>query len=72
MPAAEPGSAPWMLQDGVWEGIRLHKGVLAFGQRHLKRLFEGAKAIDMDLGELSVLLASDQRLCSQVVVQDAA
>lgn len=39
-----------MLQDGVWEGIRLHRGVLAFGRRHLKRLFEGAKAIDMDLG----------------------
>ncbi len=49
-----------MLQDGVWEGIRLHRGVLAFGRRHLKRLFEGAKAIDMDLGELSVLLAPDQ------------
>ena len=44
----------------MWEGIRLHKGVLAFGQRHLKRLFEGAKAIDMDLGKLSVLLAPDQ------------
>ena len=44
----------------MWEGIRLHKGVLAFGRRHLKRLFEGAKAIDMDLGERSALLAPDQ------------
>lgn len=39
-----------MLGDGVWEGIRLHRGVLLFVEQHLRRLFEGAKAIDMDLG----------------------
>ena len=39
-----------MLGDGVWEGLRLHRGVLLFAERHLRRLFEGAKAIDMDLG----------------------
>lgn len=40
----------FMLGDGVWEGIRLHKGVLAFAKPHLRRLYEGAKAIDLDLG----------------------
>eukprot|EP00887_Chlorella_sp_A99_P000443 scaffold17.g443.t1 len=40
----------FMLGDGVWEGIRLHRGVLLFAQEHLDRLFEGAKAIDMDIG----------------------
>ena len=40
----------FMLGDGVWEGLRLHKGRLAFLDRHLDRLFEGAKAIAMDLG----------------------
>lgn len=40
----------FMLGDGVWEGIRVHKGVLLFAQDHFDRLYEGAKAIDMDLG----------------------
>ena len=40
----------FMLGDGVWEGLRLHRGRLAFLDRHLDRLFEGAKAIAMDVG----------------------
>ncbi|KAL4439885.1 hypothetical protein ABPG75_002886 [Micractinium tetrahymenae] len=40
----------FMLGDGVWEGMRLHRGVLLFAQEHMDRLFEGAKAIDMDIG----------------------
>jgi branched-chain amino acid aminotransferase len=40
----------FMLGDGVWEGIRLVRGVLAFARPHMARLFEAAKALDMDLG----------------------
>jgi len=40
----------FMLGDGVWEGLRVHQGRLAFLDRHLDRLFEGAKAIAMDVG----------------------
>jgi branched-chain amino acid aminotransferase len=40
----------FMLGDGVWEGLRLHGGKLGFLDRHLDRLFEGAKAIAMDVG----------------------
>ncbi len=40
----------FMLGDGVWEGLRVHKGRIAFLGRHLDRLFEGAKAIAMDIG----------------------
>jgi branched-chain amino acid aminotransferase len=40
----------FMLGDGVWEGLRVHKGRLAFLERHLDRLYEGAKAIAMDIG----------------------
>lgn len=40
----------FILGDGVWEGIRLHNGGLAFMDDHLDRLWEGAAAIDMDLG----------------------
>ena len=40
----------YILGDGVWEGLRVHHGKIAFLERHLKRLYEGAKAIDMDIG----------------------
>ena len=34
----------------MWEGIRVHGGRLAFLDRHLDRLWRGAKAIAMDIG----------------------
>jgi len=40
----------FMLGDGVWEGIRVHKGRMVFLDAHLDRLFEGARAIAMDIG----------------------
>jgi branched-chain amino acid aminotransferase len=40
----------FILGDGVWEGIRLHKGHLAFIEQHMRRLYDGAKALDMDIG----------------------
>jgi branched-chain amino acid aminotransferase len=40
----------FVLGDGVWEGLRVHKGRIAFLDRHLDRLFEGAKAIAMEIG----------------------
>lgn len=40
----------FLMGDGVWEGVRLHNGRIAFLDRHLGRLYEGAKAIDMDIG----------------------
>jgi len=40
----------FMLGDGVWEGLRVQAGKAAFLDRHLDRLFEGAKAIAMDIG----------------------
>ncbi|MFN3293546.1 MAG: D-amino acid aminotransferase [Gemmobacter sp.] len=39
----------FMLGDGVWEGIRLYNGRWAFLEDHLDRLFEAARAIDLDL-----------------------
>lgn len=40
----------YLLGDGVWEGMRVHKGGVAFLDVHLKRLYAGAKTIDMDIG----------------------
>jgi branched-chain amino acid aminotransferase len=40
----------FLMGDGVWEGLRLHRGKLAFIDTHLDRLFEGAVALDLDIG----------------------
>lgn len=40
----------FMLGDGVWEGIRLHKGKIAFLKTHLNRLYAGSKALDFHPG----------------------
>jgi len=40
----------FVLGDGVWEGLRLHDGGIAFLREHIERLYEGAKAIFMDIG----------------------
>lgn len=40
----------YLLGDGVWEGLRVKNGGVAFLDEHLKRLYAGAKTIDMDIG----------------------
>ncbi len=40
----------FILGDGVWEGLRLHNGVVVFLQDHLRRLYQGAKSLDLDIG----------------------
>ena len=40
----------FMLGDGVWEGLRVLRGKIAFLEAHMDRLYEGAKAIAMDIG----------------------
>lgn len=40
----------FVLGDGVWEGLRVHRGRIAFLEAHLDRLYEGAKAIALDIG----------------------
>jgi branched-chain amino acid aminotransferase len=40
----------FVLGDGIWEGVRLHKGRLAFLDAHLDRLFDGAGKIELDIG----------------------
>ncbi|MCR9131461.1 MAG: aminotransferase class IV [bacterium] len=40
----------YLVGDGVWEGLRLHHGTLVFWDDHMDRLYQGAKAIGMDIG----------------------
>jgi len=39
----------FILGDGVWEGLRVHRGKIAFLEQHLDRLYGGAKALDMEM-----------------------
>ena len=40
----------FVLGDGVWEGLRVSAGHPAFLDAHLDRLYEGAKALMIDIG----------------------
>lgn len=40
----------FILGDGVWEGLRLIDGGIPFLDQHMERLYEGARAIYMDIG----------------------
>ena len=42
--------AGFVLGDGVWEGLRLHKGRLLFLDAHLDRLYAGLDRIELDIG----------------------
>lgn len=48
----------FLVGDGIWEGIRLHHGVFAFLDRHLDRLFAGAKAIHLDIGSRAEIVSA--------------
>tara|TARA_B100000900_G_scaffold396396_1_gene395649 strand:+ start:14969 stop:15880 length:912 start_codon:yes stop_codon:yes gene_type:complete len=39
----------FLLGDGVWEGIRLHRSKLLFIEEHLNRLYDSAKGISIDI-----------------------
>ena len=47
----------FVLGDGVWEGLRVHNGRIAFLDEHLERLYEGARALDMEMQVASDELA---------------
>lgn len=50
----------FILGDGIWEGLRAHHGRIPFLDRHMKRLWEGAKALDLDMG------LSREELCQRL------
>ena len=40
----------FVLGDGVWEGLRLNNGRIAFLEKHFDRLWDGAKMLRIDIG----------------------
>jgi len=53
--------AGFVLGDGVWEGLRLHKGALLFLDAHLDRLYAGARTIELDIGLTREALTAEIR-----------
>lgn len=54
----------FLLGDGMWEGMRLHHGKIAFLDKHMTRLYENLKAVDIDIGMSPDQLAAEiQRTC---------
>ncbi len=61
----------FVVGDGVWEGLRLHRGTLLFLDQHLDRLYWGAKKIRLDIGlARPALIAEVQRLLSANQMRD--
>ena len=48
----------FVLGDGVWEGLRLNGGRIAFFDKHLDRLSDGAKMLRIDIGVTREALAA--------------
>jgi branched-chain amino acid aminotransferase len=63
----------FMLGDGVWEGLRLYDGRWAFLDDHVERLFEAAKAIDLDIGRTpgDVVAALEETRAANGMTTDA-
>ncbi len=51
----------FVVGDGVWEGLRLHRGALLFLDRHLDRLYWGAQTIRLDIGLDRAALTAEVR-----------
>jgi branched-chain amino acid aminotransferase len=51
----------FVVGDGVWEGLRLHRGALLFLDQHLDRLYWGAAKIRLDIGMSRDALTAELR-----------
>jgi len=65
--------AGFALGDGVWEGLRLSRGRLIQLDAHLDRLFQGARAIALDIpqGRAGLIAALDQTIAANAMEEGA-
>ena len=63
----------FMLGDGVWEGLRFYNGTWAFLDEHINRLYEAAKAIELDinLNEVELIAALEKTRLANRITKDA-
>lgn len=63
----------FVVGDGVWEGLRLHRGALLFLNQHLDRLYWGAEKIRLDIGlDREALTAEIRRTLDANAMRDGA
>lgn len=63
--------AGFIAGDGVWEGVRLHRGRLLFLEEHLDRLFAGARTIDLSIGmSRAEITAALRQVCAANGMED--
>lgn len=48
----------FLVGDGIWEGLRLHRGQFAFLDRHLDRLFQAANTVGIDIASRDEITAA--------------
>ena len=62
----------FLLGDGVWEGIRLHKSKLIFINEHLNRLYNSARGISLNisLSKKSIVCEIEKVLKKNCMVDD--
>lgn len=51
----------FVVGDGIWEGLRLHRGTLLFLKQHLQRLYWGAAKIRLNIGLDEAALVAELR-----------
>ena len=63
----------FMLGDGVWEGMRIYDGHIAFMDDHIDRLFEAALYIDLEIGKTrkELVQAIQDTLATNSMTDDA-
>lgn len=55
----------FLLGDGMWEGMRLYKGVWAFFDEHMDRFFNSCKAVSLDVGMDKAGIAEALRITAE-------
>jgi len=51
----------YLVGDGVWEAVRLHRGVLVFLDEHLDRMWAAAATVGIDIGMSRAALTAEIR-----------
>jgi branched-chain amino acid aminotransferase len=63
--------AGFVVGDGVWEGLRLHRDALLFARQHIDRLYWGAAQIRLEIGlERAALIAEIRRTLAANAMRD--
>ena len=55
----------FLLGDGMWEGMRLYRGVWAFFDEHMDRFFNSCKAVSLDVGMDKAGIAEALRMTAE-------